>query len=92
VTLLLLLSSSSLLLRPLQVRRHHLEAFFIIHAFIDQHFILPSLTSFRVPPHYIRNFTLFSLARKNCQSARCATAANLLHNYIDVFSMEISYS
>jgi hypothetical protein len=56
----------------------------------DQHFVLPSMTSFRAPSRDIRNFPLFSLARKNFPSARYATAANLIYNDIDVFSAEIS--
>ena len=56
----------------------------------DQHFVLPSLTSFRAPSRDIRNFPLLSLALKNCQSARYATVANFMCNDIDVFSAEIN--
>jgi len=56
----------------------------------DQHFVLPSLISFRAPSRDIRNSPLFSLACKNCPTARCATAANLIYNDIDVFSAEMN--
>jgi len=56
----------------------------------DQHFVLPSLTSFRAPSRDIRNYPPFSLARKKCPSAGCATAANFIYNYTDILSAEIN--
>ena len=42
-----------------------------------------------VPSRSIRNFTHFSMAGKNCSSARYATSANLVHSNIDTFSSPI---
>jgi hypothetical protein len=41
----------------------------------------------RVPARYIRDFVLFNVcsSRKNCPSARCASAANVVCKDVDVF-------
>ena len=52
----------------------------------------PSLinnNSLRVPSCSIRNLTQFSIARKNCPSARSTTATNLFCSNIDIFRRPI---
>jgi hypothetical protein len=64
---------------------------FFIHAFAGQKFCPPLInsSSLRVPSRNIRNFTPSSLSRKYCPSDRCATAAHLVRNDIDIFSKQI---
>jgi len=45
--------------------------------------------SLRIPSCSIRNFTQFSIARKNYPSARCTTATNLVCSNIDIFRRPI---
>ena len=77
------------MLHNLQFGRYQLGAVFLIHAFIGSKFC-PSLidnASHRVPSSNILNFTLVSVAHKNCPSARCAAAANYICNDADsIFS------
>jgi hypothetical protein len=45
------------------------------------------IVGLRVPTRYIRGFALFSVcsSSKNCPSARCASAANVVCRDVDVF-------
>ena len=64
---------------------------FYIHDFIGSEFC-PSLIdniSLRIPCHNIRNFTLFSIAGRNCPSTRHATAANLVRSNIYIYSVKL---
>ena len=45
--------------------------------------------SLRIPSCSIRNFTQFSVARKNCPSSRCTTATNLVCSNMDIFGRPI---
>lgn len=77
------------MLQYLEDGRYQLGAIFLIHAFVESKFCLSLIdnTSHRVPSNNIRNFTLLSVAHKNCPSARCATATNSTSNDVDsVFS------
>jgi hypothetical protein len=78
-------------LHTLQVRRHHLDAFFFIQVFLGSKFC-PSLidkSSLRILSCNIRNFSQFSVARKNFPSAGCAAAANMTCSDTDIFSKQI---
>jgi hypothetical protein len=73
------------------IRRHNLDALFFRSCFLRPKFC-PSLidnSSLRVPPCNIRDFTQFSVVRKNCPSARRATAANMTRSDMDIFSKQI---
>jgi len=61
------------------------------HVFLGRKFC-PSVinhSSLRVPPCNIWNFAQFSLARKNCPSARGAATENLVCGDTDICSMQI---
>jgi hypothetical protein len=60
-------------LHTLQVRRHYLDALFFLQVILGIKFC-PSLldnSSLRIPFCNIRNFSQFSVVRKNCPSAGC---------------------
>jgi hypothetical protein len=64
---------------------------FYIHAFIGSKFY-PSLIdniSLRILCHNIRNFTVFSIAGRNCPSCRHAIAANLVCSNIYITTYQI---
>jgi hypothetical protein len=78
-------------LHTVQVRRYHLDALLLIHAFLGS----KSRTSFTdnisliFPFRNIRNFTSFFAARKDCPFTTSATAANSVCNNTDEFSKQI---
>jgi hypothetical protein len=71
------------------MRRHRRDALFLIQVYLGAKFC-PSvleIVGLRVPVRYIREFVLFNVCPlcKNCPSARCASAANIVSRDIDVF-------
>jgi hypothetical protein len=71
------------------MRRHQLHALFLIQLYLGSTFC-PSvleIAGLRVPARYIRDFALFNVCSscKNCPSARCASAANVVCRDVDVF-------
>jgi hypothetical protein len=76
-------------LHTLRMRRHRLDALFLTHVYFGSKF-RPSvleIVGLRVPVRYIREFALFNVcsSSKNCPSARCASAANVVCRDVDVF-------
>jgi hypothetical protein len=76
-------------LHPLHIRRHRLDALFLIQVYTGYKFC-PSVletVGLRVPARNIKDFALFSVcfSCKNCPSARCASAANVVCRHVDVF-------
>jgi hypothetical protein len=69
-------------LHTLCIRRHHLDALFLTQVYFGLKFCPPVLeiVGLRVPARYIRDFALFNVcfSCKNCPSARCASAANVV--------------
>jgi hypothetical protein len=70
-------------------RSHHLDALFLTQVYFGFK-ICPSLLEIvclRVPARYIRDFALFNVCSscKNCLSARCVSAANVVCRDVDVF-------
>ena len=64
---------------------------FFIHVFLRSK-LCPSLLdniSLRVPTRNVRNYNQLFPSRKNCHSAVCAAAANLLCCDIDIFCKDI---
>jgi hypothetical protein len=64
------------------MRRHGLDAVFLAQVYSGSKFC-PSVletVGLRVPPRRIRDFALFRVcsSSKNCLSARCASAANVV--------------
>jgi hypothetical protein len=83
------LALEELKLHTLRVRRYRLDAPFLIQIYFGFK-ICPSLleiVGFRVPARYIRDFSLINVCSscKNCPSAGCASAANVVCREIDVF-------
>jgi hypothetical protein len=71
------------------MRRHRLDALFFIQVYLGSKFC-PSvleIVDIRVPARYIRDFALFNVypSSKNCPSARCASAANVVCRDFEVF-------
>jgi hypothetical protein len=80
-----LMSDSSL-----RIRRHRLDALFLTRVYFGFKFC-PSvleIVGFRVPARYIRDYALFNICSscKNCPSARCVSAANVVCRDVDVFA------
>jgi hypothetical protein len=76
-------------LDTLRMRRHRLDALFFIQVYLGSKFC-PSVletVGLRVPARYIRDFAWFNFcpSSKNCPSARCASAANVVCRDFDVF-------
>jgi hypothetical protein len=76
-------------LHTLRKRRNHLDALFLIQDCLGSKFS-PSVletVGLRVPTRHLRDFPLFYVCPtiKNCPSARCATAANVVCRDFDVF-------
>jgi hypothetical protein len=78
-----------LILHTLRMRRHRLDALSLIQVYIGCTSRLSVLTvvRLRVSPRYIRDFALFIVCSscKNCPSARCTSAANVVCKDVDVF-------
>jgi hypothetical protein len=69
-------------LHTLRIRRHRLDALFLTQVYFGLKFC-PSvleIVGLRVPARYIRDFAVFNVCSscKNCPSARCASAANVV--------------
>jgi hypothetical protein len=76
-------------LHTLGKRRNHLDALFLIQVYLGSKFC-PSVletVGLRVPTRHLRVFPLFYVCPtiKNCPSARCASAANVVCRDFDVF-------
>jgi hypothetical protein len=83
------LALEELKLHTLHMRRHRLDALFLPLVSFGFKFC-PSvleIVGLRVPAQYIRDFALFNVcsSSKNCPSARCASAANIVCKDIDIF-------
>jgi hypothetical protein len=83
------LALEELKMRTLCMRRHRLDAFFLPEVYRGVKFC-PSvlgIVGLRVPARYIRDFAMFNVcsSSKNCPSARCASAANVVCKDVDVF-------
>ena len=87
--LTIMLVHSALQLHTLQVRRSNFHSLFYSFFSGSGFCSLINNISLRVPFCSIRNFTQFSIARKNCPSARCTTATNLICSNIDMFRRPI---
>ncbi|PNF32147.1 hypothetical protein B7P43_G02842 [Cryptotermes secundus] len=83
------LALEELKLHTLCTRRHRLDALFLIQVYFGSKFCPSALeiVGLRVPARYIRDFALFNVCSlfKNCPSARCAAAANVVCRDVDVF-------
>jgi hypothetical protein len=81
-------------LHTLRKRRIHLDTLFLIQVYHDLKYC-PSLleaVGLRVPTQYLRDFSMFNFSPslKNCPSARCASAANVVcRDFDDVFKTHI---
>jgi hypothetical protein len=68
---------------------HHLDALFLTEVYFGLKFCpsILEIVGLRVPARYIRDFALFNVCSsyKNCPSARCASAANVVCRDVDVF-------
>jgi hypothetical protein len=76
-------------LHTLRKRRYHLDALFLIQVYRGLKYC-PSLleaVGLRVPTGYLRDFSMFNFSPsvKNCPSARCSSAANVVCRDFDVF-------
>jgi hypothetical protein len=76
-------------LHTLRMRRHRLDALFLLQVYFGFKFC-PSvleIVGLRVPARYFRDFELFKFSApyKLCPSARCASAANAVCRNVDVF-------
>jgi hypothetical protein len=83
------LALEELKLQTLRMMRHRLDALFLTQVYSGSKFC-PSvleIVGLRVPARYIRDFALFNVcsSNKNCPSARCASAANVVCQDVDVF-------
>jgi hypothetical protein len=79
--------SKKLNLQTLHIRRHHIDALFLIHAFCGTKYC-PSVletVGLRVPTRNTRNFTTFSCSFSHCPSARCVSAANAVCKSVDTY-------
>jgi hypothetical protein len=77
----------------LRKRRYHLDALFFIQVYRGLKYC-PSLleaVGLRVPTRYLRDFSVFNFGPsiKNCPSARCASAANVVCRDFDIFKANI---
>jgi hypothetical protein len=77
-------------LRTRHSRRRHLDALFLVNVLkntIDCQSILDTV-SIRVPSKLIRDFSIFSVSKalSSSPSARCATVANKVYQFMDIFS------
>jgi hypothetical protein len=76
-------------LHTLRKRRYHLDALFLIQVYLGSKFCLSVLETvgLRVSTRHLKDFPLFCVcpAIKNCPSARCASAANVVCRDFDVF-------
>jgi hypothetical protein len=83
------LALEELKLHTLRMRRHRLDALFLTQVFFGFKFCpsILEIVGLRVPARYIRDFALFNVCYscKNCPSARCASAANVVCRDIDIF-------
>jgi hypothetical protein len=68
---------------------HYLDVLFLLNVYNGFKFCPSFLETlgFRVHTRYFRDFPFFAIgsSRKNCPSARCASAANVVCKYIDIF-------
>jgi hypothetical protein len=76
-------------LHTLRKRRDHLDALFLIQVYLGSK-LWPSVlenVGLRVPTRHLRDFPLFYVCPtiKNCPSARCASADNVVCRDFDVF-------
>jgi hypothetical protein len=83
------LALQELNLHTLRMRRQRVDAVFLTKVYSGSKFC-PSVletVGLRVPPRRIRDFALFSVccSCKNCPSARCASAANVVFRDDHVF-------
>jgi hypothetical protein len=71
------------------MRRHRLDALFFTEVYCGVKLL--EIVGLRVPARYIRDFALFNVcsSSKNCPSARCASAANVVFKDVDVFGAGI---
>jgi hypothetical protein len=83
------LALQGLNLHILRMRRHRLDAVFHTQVYSGSKFCPSCLETvgLRVPPRRIRDFALFSVCSscKDCPSARCASAANVVCSDDHVF-------
>jgi hypothetical protein len=74
----------------LRKRRYHLDALFLIQVYLGSKFCPSVLETdgLRGPTRHLRDFPLFYVCPtiKNCPSARCASAANVVCRDFDVFT------
>jgi hypothetical protein len=74
-------------------RTYHLDALFLIQVYRSLKYCPSFLEAvgLRVPTQYLRDFSMFSFSPslKNCPSARCASAANVVCRDFDVFKTNI---
>jgi hypothetical protein len=83
------LALEQLKLHNLHKRRYHLGALSLTQVYRGSKFC-PSVletVGLRVPVRYITHFSMFSVcsSSKNCPSARCASAANVVCRDVDTF-------
>jgi hypothetical protein len=80
-------------LHTLRKRRYHLDALYLIQVYRGLKYCPSLLESvvLRVLTRYLRDFSLFNFSPspKNCPSARCASAANVVCRYFDVCKTNI---
>jgi hypothetical protein len=83
------LALEELKLHTLRMRRHRLNAIFITQVYFGFKFCISvsAIVGLRVPVRSIRDFAMFNVcsSSKNCPSARCASAANVVCRDVDVF-------
>jgi hypothetical protein len=84
-----LFALEELKLHNLHMRRYRLDALFLTQVYVGFKFC-PSvleIVGLRVPARYIRDFALFNVCSscKNCPSATCASAANIICRDVDIF-------
>jgi hypothetical protein len=84
-----------LLLLLLPKGSYHLDALSLIQVYLGFKlwFSLLETVGFRVPTRFLRDFSMFNFdpSIKNCPSARCASAANVVCRDFDVFKTRIVY-
>jgi hypothetical protein len=90
------LALDQLKLHTLHKRRYHLDALFLTQVYRGSKFCPSALETvgLRVPVRYIRDFSMFSVcsSSKNCPSARCASAANVICRDLDIFGTNVCYA
>jgi hypothetical protein len=76
-------------LHTLCMRGHRLDALFLTEIYRGVKYCssVLEIICLRFPARYIREFALFNVcsSTKNCPSARCASAANVVCRDVDVF-------